>query len=297
MSGRRLRKIVLSQRLSEPVLRWVSDVVGARPIGSEDLAGATSSSVFSLTFSDGTKRVLRLHTNDDWLADEPDLAAREATALRALAHSSVVAPALIAVDEVGEFCGRPAILMTELAGKPDASNRSAARLRALAEALPPLHAQPIPDGLPVFAPYQEAAQRAVPAWTSIPDVWSAAIDLCASPSPSGPTVFLHRDYHPGNVLFEGDRLTGVVDWVNACAGPPEIDIAHCRINIALAHGVEAADEFAVIATGLRTDVDPKRQAYWDLVDCLDLASPDDTNPLIDEYVDAAMTRWRGRRKH
>jgi len=94
------------------------------------------------------------------------------------------------------------------------------------------------------------------------------------------------------VLFEGDRLSGVVDWVNACAGPPEIDIAHCRINIALAHGLDAADEFAAIATALYAGSEPKRQAYWDLVDCLDLASPDEANPRIDEYVRAAMTRWQ-----
>jgi aminoglycoside phosphotransferase (APT) family kinase protein len=276
--------------LSERVLRWVKDATGARPVGSEALAGATSSSVFSLTFDDGTQRVLRQHTNDEWLANEPDLAAREAIALRALTDSAVIAPTLIAVDESGEFCGRPAVLMTKLAGEPDMGSR--ARFRALAGTLPPLHAWPVPGGLPAFMPYQEQAQRSVPAWTSIPQVWAAAIDVCASPSPSGPIAFIHRDYHPGNVLFEGDRLTGIVDWVNACAGPPEIDIAHCRINIALAHGLDAADEFAAVATAMYADADPKRQAYWDLVDCLDLASPDEANPVIDAYVDAAMTRWQ-----
>lgn len=278
--------------LPDPVLRWVSHVVGATPVGSRGLPGATSSSVSVVEFADGAQLVLRLHTNDAWLAEEPDLARREALVLRALAGTSVVAPSLIAVDESGEFCGRPAVLMSRLPGESDPGVASADRLRLLADALPALHAQPIPDGVPVFAPYQQPAARSVPAWTPMPEVWRAAIDVCASPSASGPTVFIHRDYHPGNVLFEGDRLTGVVDWVNACAGPPEIDIAHCRINIALAHGLDAADEFAAIATALYPAADPRRQTYWDLVDCLDLASPADANPRIDDYLDAAMMRWQ-----
>jgi aminoglycoside phosphotransferase (APT) family kinase protein len=276
----------------DPVLRWVSQAAGAMAVASRELPGATSSSVSVLDFADGAELVLRLHTNDDWLAEEPDLAAREAVTLLALAGTSVVAPTLIAVDESGEFCGRPAVLMSRLPGEPDPGVASAGRLRLLADALPALHAQPIPDGMPAFAPYQQPAARSVPAWTSMPEVWRAAISVCAGPPPSGPTVFIHRDYHPGNVLFEGDLLTGIVDWVNACAGPPEIDIAHCRINIALAHGLDAADEFAAIASALYRDADPRRQAYWDLVDCLDLTSPDDANPRIDDYLDAAMMRWQ-----
>jgi aminoglycoside phosphotransferase (APT) family kinase protein len=279
--------------LADDVLRWVATVTGAAPVLTEELDGATSSSVCAITLADRTQVVLRLHTKDDWLAREPDLATREATALRALAISPVAAPALIAVDETGAFCGRPAVLMTKLRGEPD-PGISDSWLRSLAEALPVLHAQPLPDGLPRFAPYRATAQRSVPAWTSIPDVWSAAIEVCASPSPSSPTVFIHRDYHPGNVLFEDERLTGIVDWVNACAGPPEMDIAHCRINIAVAHGIEAADEFAAIATSLYPDADPKRQAYWDLVDCLDFVTAEEAE-TNDEYVRTALLRWqRGR---
>jgi aminoglycoside phosphotransferase (APT) family kinase protein len=279
--------------LPDDVLRWVGDVTGAAPVRTQELAGATSSSVFGITLDDRTQVVLRLHTNDAWLAREPDLASREATALRALAISPIVAPALIAVDETGALCGRPAVLMTKLRGEPS-SDISDSTLRSLAEALPALHAEPVPDGLPPFAPYQEVSQRSVPAWTSIPDVWNAAIAVCASPSPSSPTVFIHRDYHPGNVLFDDERLTGIVDWVNACAGPAEIDIAHCRLNIALAHGLEAADEFAALASSLYPDADPQCQAYWDLVDCLDFATPeaDETNPRMDEYLRAALGRWQ-----
>lgn len=36
---------------------------------------------------------------------------------------------------------------------------------------------------------------------------------------------LHLDYHPANVLTQHGRITGVVDWENARAGPPHIDLA------------------------------------------------------------------------
>lgn len=278
--------------LPDPVLHWVSHATGAIPIGARDLPGATSSSVSVIDFDDGDQLVLRLHTNDAWLVAEPDLATREAVALRALAGTPVVAPSLIAVDESGEFCGRPAVLMSLLPGESDASVASPDRLRLLADGLPALHAQPIPNGLHMFAPYQRPEARKIPAWTSIPEVWRAAIDVCASPPPSGPVAFVHRDYHPGNVLFSGHRRTGIVDWVNACAGPPEIDVAHCRLNLALRHGLQVADDFAALATVHIQDADPKRQAYWELVDCLDLGASGDAGASTDEYLAACLRRWQ-----
>ncbi|MGW4797638.1 aminoglycoside phosphotransferase family protein [Nonomuraea sp. NPDC004297] len=55
--------------------------------------------------------------------------------------------------------------------------------------------------------------------------------------------FLHRDFQPGNVLFDmsppspaGPRITGVVDWAATCWGPADLDVAHCSTNLALLHG-------------------------------------------------------------
>ena len=62
-------------------------------------------------------------------------------------------------------------------------------------------------------------------------------------------MFLHRDFHPGNLLWTDERITGVVDWVSACAGPPEEDIGHCRANLAIRHGQDWADEFLAHLAG------------------------------------------------
>ena len=38
-------------------------------------------------------------------------------------------------------------------------------------------------------------------------------------------TLLHLDYHPFNVLINGNKITGVIDWRNACAGDPRADAA------------------------------------------------------------------------
>jgi len=40
-----------------------------------------------------------------------------------------------------------------------------------------------------------------------------------------PPSFLHLDYHPQNVMVEGLRVTGVVDWANAAIGDRHFDAA------------------------------------------------------------------------
>jgi aminoglycoside phosphotransferase (APT) family kinase protein len=53
----------------------------------------------------------------------------------------------------------------------------------------------------------------------------------------------HGDYHPGNVLFVGERLTGVVDWSAATMAPAASDVAQCRTDLAIWAGGGAPDRF------------------------------------------------------
>ena len=56
--------------------------------------------------------------------------------------------------------------------------------------------------------------------------------------------FIHRDFHPGNLLWRRRRLTGVVDWESASVGPPDVDVGHCRLNF-LYQTPELAEQLAV----------------------------------------------------
>lgn len=44
----------------------------------------------------------------------------------------------------------------------------------------------------------------------------------------GSSTLLHLDFHPFNVLDDGSRVTGIVDWANASVGDRRFDIARTR---------------------------------------------------------------------
>jgi hypothetical protein len=69
-----------------------------------------------------------------------------------------------------------------------------------------------------------------------------------------------------NVLWETGRITAIVDWINACMGPPGIDVAHCRLNLALMYGPAVADTFLDAYQDAAPDY--RHDTFWDLEDAL-----------------------------
>jgi aminoglycoside phosphotransferase (APT) family kinase protein len=109
----------------------------------------------------------------------------------------------------------------------------------------------------------------VPGWSKHPEVWKRALDVVHGSAPSFRSCFVHRDYHPSNVLWSSGRVSGIVDWVNGCRGPAGIDVAWCRHNLANLHGVATADDFLaayIAAAGSDFTYDP----YWDLMSVIEL---------------------------
>ncbi|HEX8897186.1 MAG TPA: aminoglycoside phosphotransferase family protein, partial [Chthoniobacterales bacterium] len=109
----------------------------------------------------------------------------------------------------------------------------------------------------------------VPRWSQEPNAWRKAIEVVNSPSPATRETFIHRDFHPGNIVWVDQKVSGVVDWVNACRGPAGIDVAWCRHNLANLYSVEMADEFLdayVNAAGAGFKYNP----YWDLMSVVEL---------------------------
>ncbi|WP_234479682.1 phosphotransferase family protein [Streptomyces sp. DEF147AK] len=111
-----------------------------------------------------------------------------------------------------------------------------------------------------------------PPRTGRPGLWQRAVDVIAGPPPPYRGCFLHRDFHPGNVLFTGTgaglRVTGVVDWVETSWGPADLDVAHCSTALALLHGVPAGTRFAdrYVAAGGTVDEDDAAHLHWRLLD-------------------------------
>jgi len=255
----------------EAALAWVEREAGGRVSDVRLLPGGIASAVHAVTVERrGGARlelVLRRFTRTDWL--EPDLAQREAGALRAVAETALPTPGLVAVDEAGTETGVPAVLMTRLPGRPDlVPSDLEAWLRSLAALLPELHGSVAArTGLArEYAPHTAPSDFAVPSWAKRPDCWERALAVLGACLPEAPPVAIHRDFHPANVLFEDGAVSGLVDWTNACRGPQGIDVAHCRLNLAALFGPEAAAGFlAAWEAESGASHDPR----WDLVGCFD----------------------------
>ena len=89
--------------------------------------------------------------------------------------------------------------------------------------------------------YHEGRDLPAPRWWRDRATWGRAIRVSADRRPTVEPVFIHRDFHSGNLLWAGPRISGVLDWGNACLGPAAFDLAHYRVNIASLVGPEVAD--------------------------------------------------------
>jgi aminoglycoside phosphotransferase (APT) family kinase protein len=254
----------------EPVLGWAAGQVGA---------GARVMAVKGLGAGAGPWRLRIDHGGTALEAvlrvGDPHSRQRLATEAAALAFADdhrLAAPRLLAVDRDGAAAGRPALLMTSLAGISRIPTvASTARLRALGAAAATLHAvatAPRPD-LPLrvrpLADVDFAAERR--ATGSSPLLETAEQRVEQVPMPRGVTGLVHGDLWQGNTLWTGETFVGMVDWDAAGVGHPGIDLGTLRLDAAVMFGQPAAAE---VLEGWRraTSRSADAMAYWDLVAAL-----------------------------
>jgi aminoglycoside phosphotransferase (APT) family kinase protein len=112
--------------------------------------------------------------------------------------------------------------------------------------------------------------------------------------PGSPPVFLHGDFHPGNLLFDANgTLTGVTDWSAASFGPPEYDLAELRASISLLAGVDAAGHMLSTYKDL-TGRQLPNQPWFDLRAALSLFCPEPSDKWEwrDPRLDAQLLQPR-----
>lgn len=223
------------------VREWIDAATGSHVFGVRRLAGASSTAVHAIALEDGAVLVLRRYVWRHYLENEPEAPQRELDALAFAGTHGLVAPEPIAADTTGAAVGDgiPVILMSRLPGRalvePPVDD--------LAEQLVRIHAvSPNGFGHQYFHWYRGTSTRPPPT-AKRPDLWERALELWHTAEPDYTDSFVHRDYHPGNVLWTRGRLGGVVDWVNACRGPAGVDVATCRWNLIRWAGVDAANAF------------------------------------------------------
>lgn len=242
----------LLRRPPAATLDWVGRAVGprARVTRVRRLRNSWAAAMHAVDVADGDtthRLVLRRWARADWPPDE-GVVANETAALRHLAATSVSTPSFVAADADARATDVPALLMTRLPGRVVLQPaRRGQWLRALADALRGIHALDAPPsaGLFDYRPWNVGIVNEPPAWTTDPASWRRAIDVVAAGVPIHERrVLCHRDFHPGNVLWARGQVSGIVDWTHACSGPPAVDVAHCRLNLAMLFDLDAADEFA-----------------------------------------------------
>jgi aminoglycoside phosphotransferase (APT) family kinase protein len=224
--------------------------------------------------------VLRSFVKPFFVRHAEGLLTREAAILRLLGDTDVPAATLAAVDATAQYCDHPSLLMSLLPGTVRLSDQGAdGRAELLAQQLVRIHqlsvtAQQRPRTYQAWASPERVT---LPAATERPELWQRAVDVIRREPPAFQGCFLHRDFHPGNVLFTGPdddlQISGVVDWVETSWGPADLDVAHCSTALALLHGIPAGMRFAdrYVAAGGTLAEDGTAHLYWRLLDALGFA--------------------------
>ena len=173
---------------------------------------------------------------------ESDLAA-EFKVISALKDSGVPAPQAFWIDENGAGLGAPTIIMQRVTGvtdilalrAPEPAGRNRAIALAFAEAAAKLHAVDIGNFAFLGSPTREdTAARQIALWETQflkhrmephPAIAFAFQWLKAHQPVASRISLVHGDYRLGNFLFEGERITALLDWEMAHLGDPVEDIA------------------------------------------------------------------------
>ena len=257
---------------------WIEHKLGVSVKSMRRLYGGVSSLIYEVE-TENRNIVLRQFDNKEWLQEEPDLVSHESASLNIASKGDLPAPLLLAADETGGKSGMPSILMSKVEGKvvlePD---DFLVWTDGLAKALSEIHRIEAKSFSWKYAPYMDRENVKIPEWTRKPDVWAVALERFHGTKPKYKETFIHRDFHPANVLWKDGILSGIVDWPNACLGPAGIDVGHCRVNLALLHGVEIADLF--LEAYRRHATEFVYDTYFDIVTVFD-------------FIDRPLTVYRG----
>jgi aminoglycoside phosphotransferase (APT) family kinase protein len=285
--------VEMRRRPPAATLSWAAAQISpcARVTRVRRLRNSWAAAMHAIDVDDGEQMhrlVLRRWARAD-LAPDIGVVENEAAALGLLASAStsttrLPVPRLVAADSKGAHADAPAVLMTRLPGRDVlAPGDLDAFLDRLVETLRAIHEVPVPPGtLNYFRPWSLDTVTAPPSWSRRPEVWERAIEIAHQPVPAHERVLVHRDFWPGNLLWQRGRLSGVVDWTHACRGPAAADVAHCRGNLALLFGLDVADEFA------RRYGEVDDLAWHDIADSVSMGA-EDAAPEAWRWHDAGRT--------
>ena len=161
---------------------------------------------------------------------------RQGRIMAALNEAGVPAPRVLAMSGEPVVDGRPFVLMEAVSGDRIETARSALDPIQIAEAairaLKRMQAVPVErSGIGSEEPASLEAELTRWAWLmerAPAELTGRAGELGGilggSRPPARPPVLVHGDFHYGNLLFEGGRVSAILDWEIAEIGQPLIDL-------------------------------------------------------------------------
>lgn len=244
---------------------------GAKLLAVETLKGGISSRIraFDIELPDGARaRFVLREPSDRARAIDPHVARTEADLMRAAARSGVPVPTPAHVDHSEE----PDFLVMTFA--PGTQNREEdfliAHAAEAAKTLARIHTiDPVPfSGL---ANINDAVTEKLRFVHKFENMDAAANEPAIRetlrahwPPKFNKAAVLHGDFWPGNILWEGGRISAVLDWEDAFTGDPLYDLAISRLDWLWVAGPEGTAAFtdAYLA---ESGIDAGALPLWDLV--------------------------------
>jgi len=228
----------------------------------------------------GCDFVLRRAPSLAFMEGRPYGHSTEAALIEAARAKGVTAPEVVAVLEEADGLGS-GFVMRALSGTADPKvilgcDDPAGLLRQVARDLARIHRlrqADVPEGVPVMdyrAAIADLKQQFLDAGGDRPIIALGLKWLEDNCPPQVEPVLNHGDYRMGNLLVEGSRLTGVLDWEIAHFGDPHEDLAFGCMAVwrfarydrpALGLG-RVEDYLAAYEAESGTKVDPARFRFW-----------------------------------
>lgn len=206
----------------------------------------------------------------------PEQAQREAAVLDGLRDTGLVVPQALGVIEVD---GRWGLLMTRMRGRPLAEQMSGSGLAPGVARFAALHRQMHQQRVAGLMPLKDRLATRIQRVRELDDVTRARLLVRLARLPGGDRL-CHGDFHPFNIMADGDHLA-IIDWLDATSGPPAADV--CRSYLLMLHHVPELAELYLNARTAGAEFGPADVEEWLAVHAaarLDENVPDELERLL-----------------